>query len=749
MIPNILQLQWLLWSVALVAGLGVIIVLFRLRFAERFLPPWNELKGLDARLPVRHEELRQVSDEIQSRRQQLATLDGEVGHLHQLREWQQANPDAPTRIQQMMVDLERGRSELAAVQQKLAQEEARFIEIGQESQRLTREKTQLAEQIPMLRGQLAGLQQQKADLENNLHDLEGQCRQSEFKLADLQNSVRASEHEFSTLRQQLDTIVREKGAAIAARDQVCISRDAAKADLDLTTKRLESARDELKQLEEKFAGLARERRRLDEEVDSLIRQRDSLAGDCREAKAELDKMRVQLDQAEHEKRAAMTERDQARAERDAACAELTSLQRSIETHKAIAESLRADLAQTPDLARGDYADLFAPVSFPELRPARGSQDERESIERARDYIHGRGLVFPERVLHAFHTALKVSDISPLVVLAGISGTGKSELPRHYADAMGIHFLLVAVQPRWDSPQDLFGFYNYLEKRYKATELARALVQFELFNKATWELPDGAKIDDRSDRMILVLLDEMNLARTEYYFSEFLSKLETRRMVDDEMKHEDRARAEIELDMGSLLHGGKSLRLYPARNVLFVGTMNEDESTQALSDKVIDRASVLRFWRPEKTNPDTAHVQQRKPTNGLTFEIWQRWIRPRTDLGPYASEVDKWIEQLNDALTRIGRPFAFRVDQAIRSYVANYPRWVANWHKRSMADQIEQRIFPKLRGVEPEVGPTLTALRDIGQVIDQIEDERLKSAFRDSWENQLTFLFRGVSRDERE
>jgi 5-methylcytosine-specific restriction endonuclease McrBC GTP-binding regulatory subunit McrB len=332
------------------------------------------------------------------------------------------------------------------------------------------------------------------------------------------------------------------------------------------------------------------------------------------------------------------------------------------------------------------------------------------------------------------------------VLAGISGTGKSELPRHYADGMGIHFLLVAVQPRWDGPQDLFGFYNYLEKHYKATELARALVQFELFNQANWQLPEDAEIDDRSDRMLLVLLDEMNLARTEYYFSEFLSKLETRRTVD-KMKDEDRSRAEIELDMGSLLNGGRSLRLYPGHNVLFVGTMNEDESTQALSDKVIDRASVLRFWRPKKTNPDTTQTQQRAPINGLTFENWQGWIRLRTDLDPYASKVDDWIEQLNEALTRIGRPFAFRVDNAIRSYVANYPRWVANWHKRAMADQIEQRIISKLRGVEPDLHQD--ALQAIGRVIDQLEDEALRTAFRESWENQPTFLFRGVVRDEYE
>lgn len=405
--------------------------------------------------------------------------------------------------------------------------------------------------------------------------------------------------------------------------------------------------------------------------------------------------------------------------------------------------MQANLERTGVTGSQGYADLFVPVSFPELRPARSSQDERQAVEHARDYIRSKGLVFPERVFHAFHTSLKVNNISPLVVLAGISGTGKSELPRHYADSMGIHFLLVAVQPRWDSPQDLFGFYNYLEKRYKATELTRALVQFELFNQTNWQLSEGSKIDDRHDRMLLVLLDEMNLARTEYYFSELLSKLETRRMVDMG-KPEDRARAEIELDMGNLLDG-KSLRLYPGQNVLFVGTMNEDESTQTLSDKVIDRASVLRFWRPKKTNPDIVQIQQNAPTNGLTFENWKRWLRPITDLGPHASDVDTWIGQLNDALDPIGRPFAFRIDKAIRSYVANYPRWVVNWHKRAMADQIEQRIFPKLRGVEPDLAQG--ALQAIGRVIDQLEDETLRTAFKESWENQPTFLFRGVVRDE--
>jgi hypothetical protein len=411
--------------------------------------------------------------------------------------------------------------------------------------------------------------------------------------------------------------------------------------------------------------------------------------------------------------------------------------------------MQVNLDRAGVTGQGNYADLFVPVKFATLPPAAGILNEQQTLQRACDYIRGRKLIFPQRVIHAFHTSLKTGDISPLVVLAGISGTGKSELPRHYADGMGIHFLLTAVQPRWDSPQDLFGFYNYLEKRYKATEMARALVQFDRFNQGGFEdVFEDAEIDDRSDRLLIVLLDEMNLARTEYYFSEFLSKLETRRMVD-ENQPEDRARAEIALDMGSLLEGQKSLHLYPARNVLFVGTMNEDESTQSLSDKVIDRASVLRFWRPKKTNPELVGGAQPRPSNGLRFENWMQWVQPMTNLGPHAGEIDGWIDQINNALDRLGRPFAFRVDQAIRSYVANYPRWVPNWHKRAMADQIEQRIFPKLRGIEPDQGEAGQALRIIGGIIDQLEDQPLKKAFDASHVNQPTFLFRGVVHDESE
>ncbi len=94
-------------------------------------------------------------------------------------------------------------------------------------------------------------------------------------------------------------------------------------------------------------------------------------------------------------------------------------------------------------------------------------------------------------------------------------TGKSELPQKYANYIGAQLLTLAVQPRCNSPQDLQGFYNYVEKKFKPTDLMRGLYQYN---------HDSAM----QDRIVIMLLDEMNLARVEYYFSEFLSKLETRR-----------------------------------------------------------------------------------------------------------------------------------------------------------------------------------------------------------------------------
>ena len=431
--------------------------------------------------------------------------------------------------------------------------------------------------------------------------------------------------------------------------------------------------------------------------------------------------------------------------------EIESLELWKATLVSLLEKIEADLKRIHPQASGEdrYRDLWEPVSFEELpvktiQPNKSKEEEQLALERTSLYLESHGLYYPKRVLNAFHTALKTADMSPLVVLAGISGTGKSLLPKRYSEAMGIHMLSMAVQPRWDSPQDLFGFFNHLEGRYKATELARAMVQFERYNRPDWALPEGWDYA-RDDRMLLVLLDEMNLARVEYYFSEFLSKLETRRSIlGNEDNAQERAPVEIALDTGSLREGEHNIRLYPGRNILFTGTMNEDESTQSLSDKVLDRACVLRFGRPAKMASIAVSNPEPKEYEGLAYDTWRMWCE--NDLSSADEKrINTWIGELNEAMELIGKPFAHRVHQAILSYAGNYPRG-NNRINLAMADQIEQRIMPKLRGLELEGNQE--ALDAIKKVITQANDDALMRAFDFAVNHSSgTFLWRGIDRTE--
>ena len=469
------------------------------------------------------------------------------------------------------------------------------------------------------------------------------------------------------------------------------------------------------------------------------------------AKGSLDETLKSLDSAKRQLADAENGKFRLEKEVERLKAELASLEKWRDTLTTLLQKIEADLKRVHPQASGEdrYRDLWEPLSFPALPtrsiPKPKAKDaEQAALQATASYLESHGLQYPKRVLHAFHAALKTADMSPLVVLAGISGTGKSLLPKRYSEAMGIHMVSLAVQPRWDSPQDLFGFFNHLEGRYKATELARAMVQFERYNRPDWNLP--ADWDhQRDDRMLLVLLDEMNLARVEYYFSEFLSKLETRRSIlNTENDARSRDPVEIALDTGSLREGEHNIRLYPGRNLLFTGTMNEDESTQSLSDKVLDRACVLRFGRPAKMASAQAPTPATPEKSGLAYDTWRLWCEPDLSTAD-EKKINAWIGELNDAMEQVGKPFAHRVHQAILAYAGNYPR-EGNRVQLAMADQIEQRIMPKLRGLELEGNQE--ALEAIKKVIKQAEDAALMKAFEAAAEHHSgTFLWRGLDRSK--
>ena len=530
---------------------------------------------------------------------------------------------------------------------------------------------------------------------------------------------------------------------------------------------VDSLQGEIRAKQEEWSQLQASQQTLLGEIGAFTTKRDSAAEDYKKFERDLDAIVKELERTEErhqELNADIKDKMGNLKFMDNQVKRLDEERQNIERLIVAAEKRWAQVSPTVGAADGQrLAELWSPAlkksQFTKRRKLSAS-GEITSLAAMQDYMVAAGLQYHERVLYQFHTSLKVAEMSPLVVLAGISGTGKSELPRRYAEGMGMHVLTLPVQPRWDSPQDMFGFFNYLENRYRATELARALVQMDRFvdeRKAEWNFPQEWKEHSLRDRMLIVLLDEMNLARVEYYFSEFLSRLETRRGID-RSDPDQRRKAEIMLEVGIQTikkEGGKvevqqqpTLPIFVDRNVLFVGTMNEDETTQTLSDKVVDRANVLRFGRPSSLKSKASDESVEGSKAFLAYEDWQLWIKNSdTDLLPsIRSDVTEWVQKLNQAMHRIGRPFAHRTYGAMLSYVANYPQ--QDNFKLAVADQIEMKVMPKLRGLDPHDPQVGQALGEIQSVINSLGDEKLQSAIQESrGAESHQFLWHGVDRVE--
>ncbi len=626
----------------------------------------------------------------------------------------------------------------------------KYIDLQQKNESLSTENSELKQSIKELEGISIEAEEKKIWLEKNQEKIlsltEDRRQQEEIKC-----QIAAAEKKY----QQTTSLIEAAVDRLHTLDAAFSDKQAEQSnEIHALTQQADSIRLHKEELEKIYLNLQEKEKELRETNHKLNADNAGLQKENSEwmvsNEAAVRKLRELQDHigAEEDKlQNILAEYAEKKSELDTYQTKKEALLKEIDLLKDSIGNMRQDIAGTPGktTAEDSLKDLWEPIVFPSLPLPSKEKPELDLLTDTKNYIRGKKLYFPDRVIHAFHTSMKCNDISPITVLAGISGTGKSELPKCYAEGMGMHFSMLAVQPRWDSPQDLLGFYNYMENKYKATELARAMVRFDQYNRESWgEIP--SECDDRSDRMLLVLLDEMNLARVEYYFSEFLSKLETRRGVDlsDE---QDRVKAEIELE----LTGRAPLRIFPGRNILFTGTMNEDESTQTLSDKVLDRANVLRFGKPRSADI-TEKLRNSVPVpsrnNGMSYATWQKWCIDSKNV-KNDDQVSKWIDRLNDIMEEIQKPFGHRVAQAIATYIANYPKGVAGGHEKNLAfaDQIEQRIMPKLRGIDLEQFES--PLKKISHLIQETNDEALCKAFEKGCSDVANgvFMWRGIDRSE--
>jgi hypothetical protein len=242
---------------------------------------------------------------------------------------------------------------------------------------------------------------------------------------------------------------------------------------------------------------------------------------------------------------------------------------------------------------------------------------------------------------------------------------------------------------------------------------------------------------------------MNLARVEFYFSEFLSRLEARPPWKGDVNRDGCKDALIPVDIRGLKDAPS---LFPAHNILFVGTMNDDESTQSLSEKVLDRGNVLQFPAPEDFSPPVPQRDSGGAADAQSFREWRGWVKPTQSLGgPAADKTKETINTLARLMQGFGRPFGHRLNQAIRAYVANYPTEGNAGLNAAvpLVDQIELRILPRLRGVQID-GEHRSRFDELGTLVEtSLGDRQLAERLRQTVEEQETgtglFVWRGLAR----
>lgn len=213
--------------------------------------------------------------------------------------------------------------------------------------------------------------------------------------------------------------------------------------------------------------------------------------------------------------------------------------------------------------------------------------------------------------------------APITILEGVSGTGKSSLPRYFAKFIGETAYFESVQMTYKDRDDILGYYNDFTGVYSETEFLKRLYE------STYRL----------SHLNIMVLDEMNISRIEYYFADFLSVLE---FPEGERKiHLYNIPGEAPAHLGE-----GDLALTP--NTRFVGTANTDDSTFAITDKVIDRAVVLDF---DEFHEPIEFETKAKPTPLSYQELNSLALEARKDRKLSLSSAE--MKKLSDLLRKAG------------------------------------------------------------------------------------------------
>ncbi|MBQ7344811.1 MAG: AAA family ATPase [Oscillospiraceae bacterium] len=311
----------------------------------------------------------------------------------------------------------------------------------------------------------------------------------------------------------------------------------------------------------------------------------------------------------------------------------------------------------------------------ELKEQRPAEYDSMSLAQLCDGFHqyaaGKlGLYYDITDIRRFVAGM---GISKLMILRGISGTGKTSLAYAAGEYFGNPSTIVPVQPMWKERSDIVGYFNSFTKRFNETPLLRKLYEA------------GGKQD-----VYITVLDEVNISRIEYYFADFLSLLE---LPDPKRRELDLVSDSWDSDP-QRIRGGKLLL---PENMWFIGTANNDDSTFSISDKVYDRAAVMDLDRRSQPFPakDT-------PAAHISFQELDRRFEMAKRDHSLSERSRTALAQLDQHLTEVYRiSFGNRIMGQIERYV---PIMCAcgGTELEALDDILARKILRKLEQLSPSV-----------------------------------------------
>lgn len=325
------------------------------------------------------------------------------------------------------------------------------------------------------------------------------------------------------------------------------------------------------------------------------------------------------------------------------------------------------------------------------------------LHQIQSHIRRQGFFFPEHLIENFYLSLKAK---PFVILAGISGTGKTRLVKLFAEALGAtrdngQYTLIPVRPDWSDPADLLG-YKDLSGRFQPGPMTQVFVE--------------ARQPENRHKPYFICLDEMNLARVEHYFSDLLSVLETQEWRESEIQTQELiSRALLGTSEDQVTYGGLGI----PENVFLIGTVNMDETTHPFSKKVLDRASTLEFnyinlqQYPQGAEQDASDPADLNELNHLFLRSdYLQLVDAYDTHQELVVRTTERLVQINTLLEDIHAHVGFRVRDAICFYMIYNERFGLMDEEEAFDWQLLQKILPRIQGSHSSVRRVLLNLMKV-------------------------------------